>query len=275
MKFDHIIMNPPYCRNLHLKILNEAICYSDDIVNLSPIRWLQDPLAERKRNSDFNKFENIRNRIEGIDVVPMVEATRLFNSAAFSMDLGIYHITKKGGWVSTYKFPVVDKVEVMIESGKVKAIYDFGEKEVSNGWRVRLHFIAPFPSNIPNGVTAVGMKYEICHPYHDWVYKDGYTKDGIFWADNVHHKAGPKSYTKHDKLPYSIKFGSEEEAYNFQAYTKTKFFKYIYSTVKIDQNVPLKFLPFMQDYTHPWTDEMLYEYFNLTPEEIAIIENEI
>lgn len=52
MKFDHIIMNPPYCRNLHLKILNEAICYSDDIVNLSPIRWLQDPLAERKRNSD-------------------------------------------------------------------------------------------------------------------------------------------------------------------------------------------------------------------------------
>ena len=29
-------MNPPYCRNLHLKILNEAIHHSDDIVNLSP-----------------------------------------------------------------------------------------------------------------------------------------------------------------------------------------------------------------------------------------------
>ena len=47
MKFDCIIMNPPYCRNLHLKILNEAICYSDDIVNLSPIKWLQDPLARK------------------------------------------------------------------------------------------------------------------------------------------------------------------------------------------------------------------------------------
>ena len=39
MKFDHVIMNPPYHRNLHLKILNEAINHSDDIVNLSPIRW--------------------------------------------------------------------------------------------------------------------------------------------------------------------------------------------------------------------------------------------
>ena len=56
MKFDHIIMNPPYCRNLHLKILNEAIHHSDDVVNLSPIRWLQDPLAEYKRNSDFKRF---------------------------------------------------------------------------------------------------------------------------------------------------------------------------------------------------------------------------
>ena len=69
MKFDHIIMNPPYCRNLHLKILNEAINNSDDIVNLSPIRWLQDPLAEYKRNSDFKKYKEIRERIESIEII--------------------------------------------------------------------------------------------------------------------------------------------------------------------------------------------------------------
>ena len=34
-------------------------------------------------------------------------------------------------------------------------------------------------------------------------------------------------------------------------------------------------LPWLGDYTHEWTDEMLYEYFNLTPEEIAAIESEI
>ena len=29
----------------------------------------------------------------------------------------------------------------------------------------------------------------------------------------------------------------------------------------------------LSDYTHPWTDEMLYEYFGLNEEEIKEIEN--
>ena len=40
------------------------------------------------------------------------------------------------------------------------------------------------------------------------------------------------------------------------------------------QQLNPKLLPWLYDYTHPWTDEMLYEYFNLTPEEIKEIENE-
>ena len=53
MHFDKIIMNPPYCRNLHLKILREAMKHGDEIVNLSPIRWLQDPLAEYKQGLKY------------------------------------------------------------------------------------------------------------------------------------------------------------------------------------------------------------------------------
>ena len=97
MKFDHIIMNPPYCRNLHLKILNEAINHSYDIVNLSPIRWLQDPLAEYKKNSDFKKFENVRKHIESIEVISVHEATNSFNAAIWT-DLGVYHVTSTGGF---------------------------------------------------------------------------------------------------------------------------------------------------------------------------------
>ena len=91
MKFDHIIMNPPYCRNLHLKILNEAVNHSDDIVNLSPIRWLQDPLAEHKKNSDWKKFDNVRNHIESIEVIQMTKSAALFN-IRLNTDLGIYHV---------------------------------------------------------------------------------------------------------------------------------------------------------------------------------------
>ena len=93
-----------------------------------------------------------------------------------------------------------------------------------------------------------------------------------FLGQNFAKAFDVKYTTKEGKLPYSIKFDTEAEAYNFQAYTKTKFFKYIYSTMKTDQNVPLKYLPFMPTYAHPWTDEMLYNYFNLTSEEVKEIE---
>lgn len=269
MNFDHIIMNPPYDKNLHLKILSEAMKHSTDIVNLSPIRWLQDPLAEYKKNSDWKKFEDIRSHIESLDVVPMVEASNMFG-ALFNVNLGIYHITEEGGWTSPFTNSIVNKV---VECS-TKTVSDVMSENEDDGWRVRIKKLMPIPSNRPNGAALEYTNTYLCHQSLDWVYKDGYTKDNVFWADNVHHKAGPKSYTKDDKLPYSIKFDTEIEAYNFQAYTKTKFFKYIYSKMKTDQNVPLKYLPFMPTYTHPWTNEMLYEYFGLTEEEIKIIEQE-
>ena len=84
-------MNPPYCRNLHLKILNEAIKHSDDIINLSPIRWLQDPLAEYKRNSNFKRFTEIRERIESIEIIKKNDVFASFNISN-SENFGVYHL---------------------------------------------------------------------------------------------------------------------------------------------------------------------------------------
>ena len=206
-------------------------------------------------------FEDIRKRIESLDAVPMVEATQLFNSAAFSMDLGIYHLTSQGGWISHFTNSIINKV---VEHSN-KTVFDAMSENEDDGWRVRIKKLMPIPSNRPNGTALEYTNTYLCHQSLDWVYKDGFTKDGIHWSENrLPGAGGPKSYTKDDKLPYSIKFDTETEAYNFQSYTKTKFFKYIYSTMKTDQNVPLKYLPFMPSYTHPWTDEMLCEYFGLT-----------
>ena len=72
-KFDIAIMNPPYDGNLHLKILEKVIPIADKVVNISPIRWLQDPFAEYKKSTDWKKFEDIRKRIESVDVIDPVE----------------------------------------------------------------------------------------------------------------------------------------------------------------------------------------------------------
>jgi hypothetical protein len=84
MKFDKIIMNPPYSKNLHLKILAEAIKHLNDedgeCVNLSPIRWLQDPLAKYKKSSDLKRFEDsVAKHIESIELIKTEDANKLFN----------------------------------------------------------------------------------------------------------------------------------------------------------------------------------------------------
>lgn len=43
--FDLIVMNPPYDGSLHLKILESVIPYAEKTVNISPARWLIDPLS--------------------------------------------------------------------------------------------------------------------------------------------------------------------------------------------------------------------------------------
>ena len=40
-------------------------------------------------------------------------------------------------------------------------------------------------------------------------------------------------------------------------------------------HIPWQYAPWLGDYTHPWTDEDLYKYFNLSDDEIAIIESEV
>jgi len=74
-------------------------------------------------------------------------------------------------------------------------------------------------------------------------------------------------------------FDTEEEAVNFEKYFKTKFFRFMVNVVKVSQNVVKKvyrFVPDFQDYTEDkFTDEWLYEHFELTDDEIELIESEV
>lgn len=66
-------------------------------------------------------------------------------------------------------------------------------------------------------------------------------------------------------------------AENLITYIKTKFFRFLVLLTKNTQNAPrsvYQFVP-IQDFSHPWTDEMLYKKYKLTEEEIAFIESMI
>jgi hypothetical protein len=72
-----------------------------------------------------------------------------------------------------------------------------------------------------------------------------------------------------------VEFETPEEAKNYYEYLRTNFFSYLTKKHTMDGNIYLNMLPFLPTYTHLWTDADLYEYFNLTPEERKIIEEEM
>ena len=72
-------------------------------------------------------------------------------------------------------------------------------------------------------------------------------------------------------------FDKVEERQNCLTYTETNFFRILLffgrGTMQVSQEV-FRFVP-LQDFSHPWTDEMLYKKYGLTDEEIAFIESMI
>ena len=262
MHFDKIIMNPPYNGNLHLKILQEAMKHSDEIINLSPIRWLQDPLAQYKKNSDWFRFEDIREKIESLDVVSGAEANKLFGIDAF-IDLGIYRVTPKVGIDLTNFWKEVRKPAEVMMIEKLIAMKDnllnHIEKQKLDGIRVPL--------------TDIGGNRGYKPVYKEIAYVVDGKKDGKDWTKCKN--MGGYEKPEGSALPLSVKFASAAEAQNFYDVFYTKFGSWLCDITHTQQHLQPSILPWLSDYTHPWTDEDLYEYFGLTNDEISIIENEI
>lgn len=70
---------------------------------------------------------------------------------------------------------------------------------------------------------------------------------------------------------------SETEAVNMFNYIKTRFFRFLVSAKTTTQSTSTNAFDFvpLQDFSHPWTDEMLYKKYGLTEDEIAFIESMI
>ena len=72
-------------------------------------------------------------------------------------------------------------------------------------------------------------------------------------------------------------FIDKTESENFISYLSTRFFRFMVFLSKVSQMAPAKVYQFvpLQDFSHPWTDEMLYEKYGLDKDEIAFIESMI
>ena len=275
MKFDVVVGNPPYDRSLHLKILAEVMKRLSDegeVVWLAPIRWLQDPLMLQKPKSDYHRFEKtVLNHIKRIDVIDKIDAQRLFESTVMGADLGIYCCGSNGGFDGmSLVNPIVKKI-VAKQNSHINLEYD-----KRDGIRVR------FPIISNNGGSGNGRKIELATFGKLLYFVDG-KKDGKPWYDWYMKN----QYSKiTDDIPFSAKFNTEKEAQNFiDTLVKTNFGRIYTHWMKRDVNVSPEIILWLGDainprtglngYTGEWTDEDLYKFFNITPEEQEIIKKAI
>ena len=255
MKFDYALMNPPYDRNLHLKFLEKVIKVADKTVNISPVRWLQDPLARYKKNSDYYKYKSsIIDTIESLTVISDKDSQKLFDVAIFGMDLGIYTCGKGGFNTNSLIKSLTNRLTKYCITHA--APFENGKKD---GFRVRI------PELKSKGANGSGKRTNKTVGNFEFlgrlfVFENG-CKDGLKW----HEWYGKNQHSKTtDEITCSIKFNSKAEAENFIISTNTMVFKYISHQVIRDVNITSDKVLWMGDYTEPWTNARFCDYFGIT-----------
>ena len=256
MRIKKTFMNPPYDGNKHLQILEGVLSISDKTVNISPIRWLQDPLEPVKKNSDYNTFRNIIPQIESLDVFSMERMAEIFDG--IDVPGGIYYLTKKGGFdITTIQSPFL----TCLSSLKYDKIIDHLETDKIDGWRVRCGGNGGgFKSSTrPNSDSVKLSKINYIHYKLNRIYLNGYTPDGKFWSEDRMPGAGNKMKPIGTPIPSSVHFESQEKAEEFVKFTKLKFIQYLCLEAKTYSAELDKFMPWFDDFNK--TNEDLCKFF--------------
>ena len=277
-KFDICLMNPPYGMGLHLKFLEKVIEVTDKVVTIQPTTWLQDP----KENTHKKKYRNtIINNILDLENINQIDAAKIFK-ARFSNDIGIYVCSKNhedknfdedvfGNTVEGYN--IKDILE-KIKNKTKQYLGDVIEHQKVDGWRVRIDHMRPIPSFDPRSGKDYEVNLKGGYSYlgkNSYVFYDG-KRNGKWWSECVGAK---NQFTKKvgDPFPNSIKFDTEKEAENFENSLKTVFMQFIRRAYQRDTRMPLKNIPFMNDYKNTWDDNDFKNYYKFSDNEWNIIIN--
>ena len=253
MKFDVAIMNPPYDRNLHLKILEAVIPHAEKVVNISPVRWLQDPFAPYSTRSDYCKFEDsISKKIESLDVIPADKARELFD-ANMAMNLGIY-VCGNGGYNYNHNDSLITKI---VEKTLRNSWRPYNQKEFYKRNCIQLK---PYAINIGaiNGDVHIIMSKNYEHQITVGLSARATVFNGGSGIDATH-----------------FEFSTEEERKNFWTCYNHKFMLWLISLWKVDPRIYANKIPYFGDYSHPWDYADFFAWFELTEEEQARVMREI
>ena len=241
MKFDKVIMNPPYDGNLHLKILEQVTksCPDADIVCLQPNNHLVnifDAWKWNDRNED-GPATRTTNHLIKYETISKYDAAKIFSIGTTSIKGLIIGLYKKRHSLSKTNSVAVD----MHIYAKVVGGQGTGRKSLNMMLQ-------------PREKLSKNAQLIVCV----------YSKD-----DNVDWKEKLLA-TSNSNVSGGIDFASAKEKRNFVASLDLNLMKWI---GQFHNSYGPMALPWLGDYTSPWTNERLYKYFDLSDDEIKYIED--
>ena len=143
-KFDLVVSNPPYNKDLHLQILDELTKIANKVVCVHPARWVEDVLAKYKdKNATGRKYEHLKKMLTKVMMIKQKDGCKLFNILLpQDMMIGMYENGKdNGGILPIYEdsdmfFDVLEKI--LNYAHNVKSLGDMGESKQIEGIRVEV-----------------------------------------------------------------------------------------------------------------------------------------
>jgi hypothetical protein len=301
-KFDIVLMNPPYnsprgntrstkIKQIYPDFVDLAIFLSDNVWSVLPSRWLTLPMSKKIR------IKFLKNKLKYLKIIDSKQ--RYFNNAVIEGGVCYVNFDKKYNGIPIYELEdntiiqkefedqiflnnnlnLFDGIKLKIKNNNkhnkyMKDIWFQNQEIKSNDKRI----------NETNGYiirTAKGMKKLDVDRSFEFIEKLNYNKyKTVFSYTTTNYKNGYGRQFIDDKnqfvnMSYAyFPHSSKKEAINCQKYLNTKFVMGLKNITQVNINftsIVFKYIPIV-DFSRSWTDQELYDYFNLTQEEIDYIE---
>jgi hypothetical protein len=307
MKFKHIILNPPYDRNLHLDFLEKGLDYLTEdgrMVIIEPATWLINIRNNNKfgkKVQEFALFERIKQRINGhVESIVIENFNKEFGTGLFvpfsittidmsrtfdKIDCNICGEHKEVS--SIYDCNLIGKYETIWSIlEKVHIFGDVMKNHITQENKGNGYWYAKYAEMVSLGgcaatTSTVGLNidsHSVTIKTSNGDFCTSYLTTSYHTYNNEISNTPLCSYDrgKHltDKIADNI-YGTKEELENWKHFIfNNKLPLFINIVMTIDQNNNSKdFLPWLVD--NQYTDEEINELFNFTDEEIKLIDTTI
>jgi hypothetical protein len=237
MKFDVVIMNPPYDGNLHLKILEKVIPIADKVVNISPATWFAKHSRWKKAFIKYNA--SVVGKPNNISYIEHRQANDIFGLGNQIARLAI----------SLYDSKNTVKIDLLKEEFSSNIEFSLFNKVLSPRtekmiWR-----------NGNNIVEPKNTTLQYTQPVNIW-HGGKNCYDAALGMSKNHQKG---------KIQWQAQFMTQQELINFRNSMRTTFMNWYYYNIVVPADNKLHMSMFvMQDYTQPWDDKRFCSYFGIT-----------